>query len=169
MQCKASRNISPLRVIEPRRAAFTLAEVLVALAFMAIVIPVVVQGMRIANLAGEVSQRKAMAVRVAERALNETIVAGQWNGVQSGTELVGPYQFQWAISNEPWAALSSTLSVSTSNGVNQAYVNQNNLHQLSVNVTFGAQDKTYSVQLSTVVDVSRQVTANPPPQMTTTQ
>src|SRR6187401_1688498 len=43
------------------RAAFTLVEVLAALAFMAIVIPVAVDGLRVANLAGQVGQRKAVA------------------------------------------------------------------------------------------------------------
>src|SRR5436190_13357159 len=51
--------------------AFTLAEVLAALAFMAIVIPVAVNGLRVANLAGQVGQRKAVAARIAERVLNE--------------------------------------------------------------------------------------------------
>ena len=36
-----------------RRAGFTLAEVLVALGFMAIITPVVVQGLKLASLAGE--------------------------------------------------------------------------------------------------------------------
>jgi len=57
--------------------------VLVALAFMAIVIPVVLQGLRIASLAGEVSQRKALAARIAERVLNEAIVTGQFATTQS--------------------------------------------------------------------------------------
>ena len=56
------------------RGAFTLAEVLAALAFMAIVIPVAIQGLRIANLAGQVGQRKAAAGRIAERVLNEWII-----------------------------------------------------------------------------------------------
>src|ERR1051325_2433688 len=62
---------------------FTLAEVLAALAFMAIVIPVAVQGLRVASLAGQVGQRKAVAGRIAERVLNELSVTGQLQG--SGT------------------------------------------------------------------------------------
>ncbi len=163
MKCRA-RASTPC-VISPRPAGFTLVEVLVALAFMIVVIPVVVQGLKIATLAGEVSQRKAIAIRIADRVLNETIVSGQWNGVQSGTQKAGPYSFRWTIRNEPWTALSSVQAISTTNGINQTYVNQNNLHQLSVDVTFGAQDQTFSVQVSTIVDVSQQVTASPPPQM----
>ena len=53
------------------RAGFTLAEVLAALVFMAIVVPVAVEGLRVANLAGQVGQRKTVAARVADRVLNE--------------------------------------------------------------------------------------------------
>src|SRR5882762_4963509 len=53
-----------------RCAGFTLAEVLAALLFMAIVIPVAVQGLHIASRAGSVSERKAVGARIAERKLN---------------------------------------------------------------------------------------------------
>jgi len=164
MKFKAKTNIAPPPAADFRHAAFTLVEILVALALMAAVVPVVVEGLKIASLAGEVSQRKAMAARIAERVLNETVVAGQWNGVQSGSEKAGEIQFRWKISNAPWTSLSSAINVNTSSGINQAYVNQNNLHQLTVEVTFTAQDKTCAVQLSTVADVSRQTTVPAPPQ-----
>ena len=73
-------------------AGFTLVEVLAALAFMAIVIPVAVEGLRIANLAGQVGQRKAAAARIAERVMNELFVTGQLRStisrgvVQEGTQ-----------------------------------------------------------------------------------
>ena len=56
MDCKASRA-------NTRQAGFTLAEVLAALVFMAIVIPAAVHGLRLAGMAGEVAQRKTVAVR----------------------------------------------------------------------------------------------------------
>ena len=43
--------------------AFTLAEVLAALMFMAIVIPVAVQGLRVSSRAGALAERKREAVR----------------------------------------------------------------------------------------------------------
>src|SRR5579862_4318584 len=68
------------------RAAFTLAEVLAAMAFMAILIPIVAECLTIASRAGEVAQRKSEAARVAERILNENIVTTNWNqSAQSGT------------------------------------------------------------------------------------
>src|SRR5580692_25753 len=114
------------------RAAFTLAEVLVALGLIALVTPVVVRGLNLASLAGEVSQRRALAMSVAERVLNETIVTVQWNPAgQGGTEQAGAIPLRYTIHNDPWNALSGVSSVNSPNGVNQSFVNANNLHVLS--------------------------------------
>jgi hypothetical protein len=147
-----------------RLAAFTLAEVLVALGFIAIITPVVAQGLKLAGVAGEVSQRKALAMRVAERVLNETIVTGQWSAAgQSIAEQAGSITLHYTIRNEPWTALANITAVNSANGVNQNFVSANNLHLLSVDVSFPAQGQTYTVHLSTVVDITKQITANTPP------
>ena len=76
-------------------AGFTLAEVLAALLFMAIVIPVAIEGMHIASRAGTVAERKGEAARVAQRLLTETLVTTNWNqAVQSGTLTEGQRQFR---------------------------------------------------------------------------
>ena len=54
-----------------RHSGFTLAEVLAALLFLAIVIPVTLQGLRVASMAGEVGQRKMIAARIGNKVLNE--------------------------------------------------------------------------------------------------
>ncbi len=114
-----------------RSAGFTLAEVLAALMFMAIVIPVAVQGLRIASRAGEVAQRKDQAARVAERVLNEHIVMTNWNqSVQSGTLLEGGLQYRWTLRNELWS--------------------QDAMQLLSVEVVYAVQNQDYSVRLSTL-------------------
>src|ERR1035438_5377557 len=67
-------------------AGFTLAEVLAALVFMAIVIPVALDAMHIASRAGTVAARKGEAARVAQRLLTETLITTNWTqSVQSGT------------------------------------------------------------------------------------
>ena len=77
------------------RAGFTLVEVLAALAFMAIVIPVAVDGLRVANQAGQVGQRKAVAARIAERVLNEMVITGQFRSpTQGGTVQEGVQAYQ---------------------------------------------------------------------------
>src|SRR5690348_5642826 len=92
------------RVPGSRSAAFTLAEVLAALLIMAIVIPVAVQGLQIANRAAEVAQRKSQAARIAERVLNENIVTTNWNqSSQVGTVYEGTREFRWTFRTEPWS------------------------------------------------------------------
>ena len=126
----------PLR--SRRQAGFTLAEVLAALLFMAIVIPVAVQGLKIANQAGEVAVRKAEASRVAERVLNESIITTNWNkSTPSGVAFEGMHQFNWSLRNSPWL--------------------QEPIRLLSVQVNFAVQGQPYDVHLSTLVD-------NSPPQ-----
>ena len=116
-------------------AGFTLAEVLAALVFMAIVIPVAVQGLRIANLAGQVANRKGEAARVAERVLNESIVTTNWSkSSQNGTLAEGMHQFHWALRNEAWS--------------------QEPMRLVSVQVTFAVQGQDYDVRLSTLVNNS---------------
>lgn len=151
---------------QPRFKGFTLVEVLVALTLMAIVIPVTVQGLRLASLAGEVSQRRAIAAQIAERVLNEAIVTGQ-GSAQSGVEKAGPYEFRWSIHNEPWNPPPTQASVTTANGINPNAVNASTMQQISAEVKFSAQGKDHSVKLSTLVNVSQQTSGSPPPQMDT--
>jgi len=122
-------------------AAFTLAEVLAALVFMAIVIPVALDAMHIASRAGTVAARKGEAARVAQRLLAETLVTTNWNqSVQSGTLTEGQRQFNWTMHNDPWTQDPS----------------QNVIRQLTVEVKFAAQSQDYSVRLSTLVDSTQQ-------------
>jgi type II secretory pathway component PulJ len=119
------------------RAGFTLAEVLAALVFMAIVIPVALEGLNIANRSGQVAVRKSEAARVAERVLNESIVTTNWSRAGlSGTIMEGTHQFQWQLRNDAWT--------------------QNPLRVLSVQVKYAVQGRDYDVWLSTLVDTSQQ-------------
>jgi type II secretory pathway pseudopilin PulG len=114
---------------------FTLAEVLAALAFLAILIPVVVECLTIASRAGEVAERKAQAARVAANVLNESIVTTNWaQSSQNGTVEDGTQQYKWTLESDPW--------------------NQDPMRVLTVDVKYSVQGKDYSVQLSTLVDGS---------------
>jgi type II secretory pathway pseudopilin PulG len=118
-----------------RQAAFTLVEVLAALAFMAIVIPVAVEGLRVANLAGQVSQRKLVAARVAERVLNEWLITGQTQSpALSGVAREGTQDYRWTISMQPW--------------------NQDTMRLVTVEVLYTVQGRDYDVHLSTLLDNS---------------
>ena len=90
----------PVRTNLTRRShrAFTLIEVLAALLLMAIVIPVAMEGMSISSRAGLLGQRKAAAMRVAERMINELIVTGEMNQTSSsGTVVDGDTSYPWTM------------------------------------------------------------------------
>ena len=122
-------------------AGFTLAEVLAALLFMAIVIPTAIEGMHVASLAGTVAARKGEAARVAQRLLVENLInTNSSQSAQSGTVTEGQRQFNYTMRSDPW----------------NLDPNQNVIRQLSVEVKFTAQNRDYSVRMSTLVDTSLQ-------------
>jgi len=125
------------QTVERTRSGFTLAEVLAALLFMAIVIPVALQGLHIASRAGSVAERKAMAARLAETKLNELIVTGQWqSSAQKGTIEAGWQSFPWTVHSEPWVE----------DGV---------MRLVTVHVTVPVQGQDYDVAVSTLVDATQ--------------
>jgi len=133
MNCKPTR--CTWRAARRGCRAFTLAEVLAALLFMAIVIPVAVQGLRVASLAGQVGLRKVVAARIADRVLNELVATGQWQkSTQNGTAREGLQEFRWSVRLEPW--------------------NQTALRLMTVQVFFPVQGRDYDVRLSTIVDTT---------------
>jgi len=114
--------------------------VLAALLFMAIVVPVAMEGLHIASLAGAVAQRKSEAARIAQKVINESLITTNWSqSLQSGTIAEGQRQFRWTLRSDPW---------------NQDPA-QTMLRQLSVEVFFTAQARDYSVKMSTLVDTSQ--------------
>jgi type II secretory pathway pseudopilin PulG len=130
------RAILKTRVARRPPLAFTLAEVLAALAFMAIVIPVAVEGLRIANRAGLVAQRKDVASRIADRVLNETLVTGQaQSGSRSGVVQEGFQEYRWSVRAEPWP--------------------EDAMRVVTVEVIFPVQGQDYDVRLSTLISSSQ--------------
>jgi hypothetical protein len=149
------------------RAAFTLAEVLAAMMFLAIVFPTVVEALHIASLSGEVAVRKDAAARVADRILNESIVTTNWTGgVMNGTVSEGTLDFNWTLSVQNWPQNgtqlpSSGLSVPSTGAQPMTVQNmpQNQMQMLTAEVKFQAQGKDYSVALNTLVNPHNQSAA----------
>lgn len=124
----------------PAIGGFTFAEVLAALLFMAIVLPVAVEGVRIANLAGQVSERKTVATRIAQNYLNELKITGQWQrGILNGTVQEAAYQYRWIARVEPWTQISGTTAT---------------LRLLTIEVFFLVQDREYEVRMATLIDAA---------------
>jgi type II secretory pathway pseudopilin PulG len=136
-------NVANRIAAKRRRSAFTLAEVLAALLLMAIVIPVALQGLRIASMAGEVGQRKMIAARIGNKVLNELKVTAQLqNTGQSGVVQEHGISYRWTVKNQAWT--EDTLSQMT---------------VATLTVSFPVQGKNFEIHLSTLV---------PPPQQLTT-
>jgi prepilin-type N-terminal cleavage/methylation domain-containing protein len=116
-----------------RRRAFTLAEVLAALLLMAIVVPAAMEGMSIASRVGILGQRKATAMRVAERVLDEMIATNQLaQNSANGSQTDGDTTYPWTMQTEPWP--------------------EDTMTQMTVQVTFTVQGNTYTVSASTLYD-----------------
>lgn len=113
---------------------FTLIEVLAALLLMAIVIPVAMQATSIASRAGMMGQRKAAAMRIADRMLNELIVTGEakQSTSSSGTVAEGDASYTWTLQSTTWSEDAMT--------------------QLTVSVSFSVQGATHTVSASTLID-----------------
>jgi len=120
-----------------RSQGFTLAEVLAAMLFLAIVIPAAIEALHVSSLAGEVAARKGAAARIADRVLNESLVLSNWNnGVQSGNVSEGALDFRWTLSSQAWP--------------------QDAMELLTAEVKYQAQGKDYSVKLSTLANLPTQ-------------
>lgn len=114
------------------RRGFTFAEVLAAITFLAIVIPVAVQALTAADRLTVLAERKRIAAELAERKLNEAVIEEQWMYGEAqgdfGEEYAG---FRWALKDDNWE--------------------EEGLRLLSMEVSFPVQGRGYHVRLCTVV------------------
>lgn len=111
---------------------FTFVEILAAMLFMAIVIPVAVQGIMIANRAGAVAQRKRVATQLADRLLAETILTESWRDGDSEGDFGEDWpRYRWALSTDYWSEDETMRCV-------------------RVQVFYVVQEQEYNVQLETL-------------------
>ncbi len=113
--------------------AFTLVEVLAALVLIAIVVPVTMQGVSVANRAGLMGQRRAAALRIAERVLHETVITAElMSASSSGATAEGGQTYAWTLTSAPWPTDAMT--------------------QLTVTVAFVVQGEAFEATASTLID-----------------
>ena len=121
------------------RRGFTLVEVLASLLLMAIIIPVAMEGMSVASRVGILGQRKAAAMRVAERVLNELITEAQTQqNSSSGTAADGDTVYPWSMRVENWP--------------------EDAMQQMTVAVTFSVQGNNYEVSVTTLLPAAASAT-----------
>jgi prepilin-type N-terminal cleavage/methylation domain-containing protein len=113
-----------------RRSGFTLAEVLAAMMFLAILVPVVVQGLSLASRAGAAASRETVALQLAENRLTELIAEGSWTGS------AGEGDF-----GEDWAGYAWSME--------QTPAVIDDLVELTMHVDYRVQGRVHRVSLST--------------------
>ena len=122
------------------RRAFTLVEVLAALLFMAILLPVTVNAVRVASRAGQVSDRKATATRVAERVMNELLVTGGLaQNSASGRIDERDRVYEWRMLSQSWA--------------------EDRMNLVTVRISYEVQGQNYDVSIATLYDPTQIATS----------
>ena len=121
-----------------RKRGFTLVETLAAMLFMAILIPVAMQGVMVANRTGIVAERKRVAAQLADQILTNAVVTEEWrNGSQQGDFGNDWPGYNWTLEDAAWDVDA--------------------LRILSVKVEYEVQGKIYEVILSTLVPEEEEV------------
>ncbi len=107
-----------------------------AMVFMAILIPISLEGMSIVSRSAVMGQRKTAAMRVAERVINEQLAVvplGQAvPSTANGTEEEAGQSYTWTMATAVWP--------------------QDTMTQMTVKVTFVSQGHPYVMSLSTLYD-----------------
>lgn len=112
---------------------FTFAETLAAMLFMAIVVPVMVQGMTVANRVGIAAERQREAVELADRLLTELVLTDEWRDSERDGDFGEDWPgYRWVLSDDTWEA--DTMRV------------------VSVQVFFKVQGRELSIELTTLAD-----------------
>lgn len=119
----------------PGCAGFTFAEVLAAMFFLAILVPVIVEGLSLSNRAGVVAERTALALRLADNQLNELLLDDQWAYAEQRGDFGDDWPgYEWTLSKLSW--------------------DEDTMVELTLEVVFSVQGREHRVRLSTLVDES---------------
>ena len=116
-----------------KRAAFTFVEILVALAFIGVLLPAIVSGLRIANRASVVAERSTVAAQLAENQLAEVLIGNAWTSGQSRGDFGADHPgYAWQLTQRDWPSGAMT--------------------ELTMEVHFQVQGQDHSVKLTTLAD-----------------
>jgi prepilin-type N-terminal cleavage/methylation domain-containing protein len=114
---------------------FTFVEILAAMAFLGILIPVVVSALMVSNRAAVMAERSTIAAQLGENRLNEMMLADAWSSESSrgefGTDWPG---YRWEMKQADWNAGAMT--------------------ELTLDVFYSVQGREQSIRLSTLVNES---------------
>lgn len=132
------------------RRAFTFVEVLAAMVFLGILMPVVVQALLVASRAAELSERSTIAAQLGENKLAELMLGNAWSTAGTrgdfGTDLTG---YRWELTKATWQTGAMT--------------------ELTLDVFYKVQGTEHDARLSTLVNESLTTSAASSTSTTTTQ
>lgn len=113
------------------RSGFTFVEVLAALAFLGILIPVVVSALMVSSRASEVAERSVIAAQLGENQLNEMIVESTWSSAGTRGDFGQDWPgYRWQLTQTSWTTGSMT--------------------ELTMDVFFPVQGREQSIRLATL-------------------
>jgi type II secretory pathway pseudopilin PulG len=130
----------PRHARSPQRDGFTFVEILAAMLFLGILIPVVISALLISNRAAVVAERSTVAAQLGENQLNELMLGDAWTSSAKsgdfGQEWPG---YRWELESADW--------------------NSGAMTELTLDVFFNVQGQDHEVRLSTLVNESLSLAA----------
>jgi type II secretory pathway pseudopilin PulG len=86
-----------------RRKGFTFVEILAAMVFMAIVIPVLTSALVVARRTGTTAERSRVAVRLADALLTELTIDEEWRDAESPGDFGDDYpNYRYTLEESAW-------------------------------------------------------------------
>ncbi len=114
---------------------FTFVEILAAMLFLGILMPVVIGALQVANRAGVISERSGVALQLAENQLGELQLGDAWTSAGSSGDFGEQWPgYRWELTKSDWE--SGTMT------------------ELQLAVFFPVQGNEHNVRLSTLVSES---------------
>lgn len=114
---------------------FSFAELLAAMLFLAILVPVVVEGLSLSGRAAVRAERSQVALQLAEKRLQELLLDDQWRSAPTRGEFSRDWpEYRWEFERGRWA--------------------QDDMTQLTVRVLFLVRGREHAVELTTLASDS---------------
>ena len=130
--CRHTHGVSFSAASLRMKQGFTFVELLAAIVFVAIVIPVAVRGITIANRAGVFAERQRIAAELADKKLTELTIADEWRYEREGGDFGEEWKdYRYIFKDEAWEMDTMRL--------------------VTVEVFFSVQNQEHSIRLSTLV------------------
>ena len=115
------------------RRAFTVAEVLAAMMFVAILVPVIMQAMTLSSRAGTLAERGRHAAELAQLKMDEIVLTNAWQDADASGDFGDDWTgYSWTLSDEAWG--------------------EDTMRQLTVDVTYSVQGAEYHAAIATLVE-----------------